>query len=157
MSADQYLARVAEVGDRLRRVAIDRPGLTEADPATGDQWSAGQAWGHISEFVPFWIEELGDVIDDFQGQPVPFGREPGETARKEAIDQGPDVAMDRHLHWLDNHVAQLEEFIRSIPEDGWKAEGLHRKMGVLSVPEMLDQFLVGHLEEHAAQLEKLSQ
>lgn len=157
MNGDQYSKRVVAVGERLRQLAKDRPGLTTPDAKTGEQWNVGQTWGHISEFVPFWIEQIGDVIEDYRGEPIPFGRVPGETARGEAIAEGPQIPMERHLHWLDTHLTQLEEFVRSIPEEGWKAQGLFRNTTPMSLPEMLDQFLVGHLEEHADQLEAVNE
>jgi hypothetical protein len=37
----------------------------------------------------------------------------------------------------------------------WAARGTHPTLGAMDVPTILDEFLVGHLEEHTAQLEAL--
>ena len=35
----------------------------------------------------------------------------------------------------------------------WELRGLHPKLGAMTVDELVERFLVGHLEEHAEQLE----
>ena len=63
---DSWLSRLDAVEARLRALATPTEGLTGPDPATGEQWEAAQVWGHVTEFIPFWIEQAGDVIDAFQ-------------------------------------------------------------------------------------------
>ena len=131
-------------------------GLTEADPTTGEQWEAGQAWGHLAEFIQFWVEQAGDVIDAYQGEPVPFGRTRTDPGRLAGIEQGYRVAIDQLWEEVRADLADLRSFINALPE-GWQdAVGLHPTLGPMPIQRVIDEFLIAHLEEHAAQLEALA-
>jgi len=48
---DAVIARMAEAERRLAEHAAEVPtGLTAPDPASGEQWDAGQVWAHLAEF-----------------------------------------------------------------------------------------------------------
>ncbi len=64
------------VEHRLAAEAEKSGGATDADPHTGEAWERGQVWGHIAEFVPFWTEQVGDVIDEYQGEPIVIWADP---------------------------------------------------------------------------------
>jgi hypothetical protein len=53
-------------------------------------------------------------------------------------------------------AARLREFLAGLDAAAWTARGLHPTLGVLPLPEIVDHFLVGHLEEHADQLDRLA-
>ena len=86
-------------------------GLTDADPATGEQWEAGQVWGHIAEFIQFWVEQAGDVIDAYQGDPVPFGRTRTDPGRLAGIEQGHRVAIDLLWEEVQADLGDLRSFL----------------------------------------------
>jgi hypothetical protein len=153
---ESWLARIDHVEGRLAAVAAPTDGLTRPDPDTGEQWEAGQVWGHLAEFIQFWMEQAGDVIDEYRGQPVPFGRIRTDTTRLVAIEQGLHTPMDVLWQEVRSDLADLREFLRALPK-GWSdAVGLHQKLGPLGMERVIEDYLVGHLEEHAAQLESLS-
>ena len=52
-------------------------------------------------------------------------------------------------------INDLRAFLRELPDHGWRARGLHETMGVMSMAAIIEEFLIGHLEEHAGQLEGL--
>ncbi len=60
--------------------------------------------------------------------------------------------------WSDTRddIAQLRIFIASLTTEQWNAAGVHPTLGVMSMPQILEEFLVGHLEQHADQLDALS-
>ncbi|MDP3984965.1 MAG: DinB family protein [Acidimicrobiia bacterium] len=151
-----YLARVDAIEPRLLSVARPYSGLTEADANSGDRWDALQAWGHITEFVPYWIEQIEEVVDDYRGEPVPFGRAKADPDRLAGIESGRSMDFDTHRHWLEVHLADLRGFLQALSGDSWAASGLHSRLGSMSLERMIEEFLVGHLEEHADQLETLS-
>jgi hypothetical protein len=53
-------------------------------------------------------------------------------------------------------IATLRGFIRGMEPDQWTIRGLHPTLGVLTVDQLVERFLVGHLEEHVDQLEGMS-
>ncbi|MEX0667507.1 MAG: hypothetical protein WD313_04190 [Acidimicrobiia bacterium] len=154
---DAWLARIDAVEARLRVLATPTEGLTDADPATGEQWEAGQVWGHIAEFIQFWVEQAGDVIDAYRGEPVPFGRTRSDPTRLAGIEQGRHVAIDIMWQEVEADLADLRRFLEALPQ-GWSdSVGLHSTLGVIPTERVVEDFLIGHLEEHAAQLEGLAE
>lgn len=151
-----WLIRIDAAEARLREVAVPAAGLTEADPGTGEQWEAGQVWGHIAEFIQFWVEQAGDVIDAYQGEPVPFGRTRTDPGRLAGIEQGHRVPIESLWQEVQADLADLRTFLLALPDDWQDAVGLHPTLGPMPVDRFLEQFLIAHLEEHATQLEGLS-
>ena len=153
---ETWLARIDAVEARLRALATPTDGLTGPDPTTGEQWEGAQVWGHITEFIPFWVEQAGDVIDAFQGQPVPFGRTRSDPTRLAGIEQGRHVGIHTMWEEVQADIADLRLFLAALP-DGWADSlGLHSTLGPLPTERIINNFLIDHLEEHAAQLEGLA-
>lgn len=157
---DDYLARLDAVERRLAAAAAAEPpsgALTGADAETGEQWERGQVWAHLSEFIPYWIAEAGPVLRVQRSDaPVPFGRTKRDPERIGAIER------NRHepvvLLWDDtrNDIAALRAFLTTIGPDQWETTGVHPTLGPMTVDALVERFLVGHLEEHADQLEGMT-
>jgi len=150
-----FLSRLDAVLARLEaHVAGPHGGLTDADPGTGERWDAGQVWAHLAEFIPYWVGQARAVIAG--PAPVSFGRtrtDPrrvGEIARRRA--EGPEALMAT----VREEGARLRDFLAGLPDDAWTRAGLHPTLGTLTVREMVQEFLVGHLEQHADQLDGLA-
>jgi hypothetical protein len=159
-ATEDLLPRLGAVEARLRTLSTTpllaiRGHLTDADPGTGEQWEWGQVWAHLAEFIPYWIAQAQQVIGAYHGEPVPFGRVKGDPERIAAIDR--DRTVDVAALWarLDSHIAELRAFLGELPDSAWAAQGVHQTLGVMSMPHIVDEFLVGHLEQHAAQLDGL--
>ncbi|HEV7679487.1 MAG TPA: hypothetical protein VGQ42_13055 [Candidatus Dormibacteraeota bacterium] len=157
----EFLARLDAVERRLAQHAHASeaaPGphrLTEADPGTGEQWQWGQVWAHLAEFVPYWMAQASHVLTASGGvdhEPVPFGRVKSNPERIAAIERDRAVAVDQLWARLQGQIAALRAFLSEMTAREWAARGLHPTLGVMDMPHLLDEFLVGHLEQHAAQL-----
>ena len=129
---------------------------TAADPGSGEQWEAGQIWAHLAEFVPFWIDQTQMVINRYMDEPVPFGRVSTDPGRLGAIER--DRTQPISVLWIATHsdLETLRVFIETLDESAWSARGVHTTRGVMDVQRIVDEFLVGHLEEHADQLDSLA-
>jgi hypothetical protein len=157
---DAYLARLDSVEARLAMAASTEPmpgEITAADPESGERWDRGQVWAHLSEFIPYWIQQAGPVLrGQPSGAPVPFGRTKADPERIGAIERSRRESVD--MLWADtsSDIAQLGSFLASMEPDQWDIRGLHPTRGAMTVDELVEQFLVGHLEEHADQLEEMA-
>src|ERR1700692_2825408 len=154
-----YLARLDAVEARLAAAAATEPppgALTGADPDSGERWDRGQVWAHLSEFIPYWIVQAGPVL---QGQvseaPVRFGRTKGGPGGIGAIEC--DRREPVSVLWAGARadIASLRAFLGSIEPDQWEIHGLHPALGQMTVDELVEMFLVGHLEQHADQLAEM--
>ncbi len=156
-TTDDYLARLDAVESRLGAAAGTEPppgSLTGADAETGERWERGQVWAHVSEFIPYWIAQAAPVLNnDNAGEPVPFGRTKRDPERIGAIERNRNAPVP--VLWDDTRadIAELRAFLGTITPEQWALEGRHPTLGPMTVEELVEEFLVGHLEEHADQLE----
>jgi hypothetical protein len=158
--ASRLIARMAAARERLAAHATSgaHAGLTGADPATGERWDAGQVWAHLAEFPGYWLDQFEALLNARargEREPIPFGRLRTDPGRVGAIERDRHEAAGRLHARVDAGIVELERFVgRLMPQD-WSTLGLHPTLGPLRLAEMIERFVVGHLEEHADQLDEL--
>ncbi len=158
---DAYLARLDAVEARLAAAAANEPPqgtLTDADAGSGERWDRGQVWAHVSEFIPYWILQAGPVLrGQASGDPVRFGRTKTDPERIGAIERDRRAPVSVLWSAARADLATLRGFIRGMEPGQWEIRGLHPTLGALTIDQLVERFLVGHLEEHADQLEGMSE
>lgn len=155
--AQGFAERLGAVRSRLARLAAMPPPetFTDADARTGERWEWGQAWAHVAEFPGYWMRQVRLSLAVPGDEPVPFGRVSSDPARIAAIE------ADRHTSTADiwarvsNDLDQLGRLIGELSDEQWGRRGIHSTLGVMDMPRIFNEFLVGHLESHAGQLEGL--
>lgn len=117
-------------------------------------WSPPEVLAHVAEMLPYWYGELERILVGPDGA-VPFGRTADDPVRIGVIGRDRTVPLhvllDRIDHSLDVWTARL----RSLPDDAAARRGLHPTLGEVPVPAFTQRFVLGHLEEHLDQLERL--
>ena len=153
--AADFLQRLAAVEVRLRDLSRKRlDGRTDPDSATGESWDAGQIWAHLADFVPYWISQVERVLAADSPDPVPFGRARANAdhpAMERARHQGPTALW----HDAKEDLSDLRALLGDISERAWQTKGVHPTRGVITVQQLIEELLIGHLEHHATQLEGL--
>jgi DinB family protein len=145
--------RLRVAADRIRSTApsFSNEALTSADPESGERWDRGQVLAHVAEILPYWTHQAELVLEQGGGGAA-FGRVKTDPDRIAAIERsrGEDTAellarMDQGLRGVFALLARLD--------DQQLAEiGTHERLGEMTVAQIIDRFLVEHLEEHADQL-----
>jgi hypothetical protein len=155
--ADALTLRLQYVVMRLEERAAAAPvtGLTEPDQPSGEQWEWGQVWAHLGEFIPYWMGQIAIVVAGDGSEPVAFGRTKADSERIAAIDRDRDRPASELWTRMRGQLADLWNLIDHLPEEDWDKRGLHPTLGVMDMARIFDEFLVGHLEQHAAQLDGL--
>jgi hypothetical protein len=155
--AKGFLHRLDAVTERLAVHAVARPptGLTEADASTGERWDWGQIWAHLAEFPAYWMGQIRAMLEIRGSEPVPFGRISSDPARIAAIERQRSTEPATLWDHLSNDLDELRSVLVELSPAQWEALGVHRTLGVMDLPKIVDQFLVGHLEAHADQLDQL--
>jgi hypothetical protein len=134
-------------------------GLTGADPRTGERWDAGQVWAHLAEFPGYWLgqfERLAAAHASGSIEPAPFGRTAADSDRVAIIERDRHMSAPALHARVDDEIGAAEAFLRALPASAWQLTGRHPTLGVMALPAMVQRFLVGHLEEHADQLDELA-
>jgi hypothetical protein len=156
--AADFARRLDAVEARLQAHAgaeIAPDALTAPDLPTGERWEGGQVWAHVAEFIPYWLGEAGRVAEHGGDSPVLFGRTKSDPERIAAIAR--DRYRDRRLLWnrTAGDIARLRAFLSGLQPPSWETRGLHPSLGEMDLSRIVDEFLVGHLEQHADQLDGL--
>lgn len=157
MDLDEVIERLEAVEARLAEHAEgpQPDGLTEPDEGGTERWEAAQVWAHMAEFVAYWQAELEKVVDTYTGSPVPFGRTKEDPVRKGAIEEGRRVPIAQLMQQVHDGIAVTRGYLPTLSAAQWASVGLHSRRGEMTVPEIVERFTVGHLEEHADQLDGL--
>ncbi len=154
------LGRLAAVERRLAEHAARPlpPGLSDPDPGASERWEAGQVWAHLAEFPGYWLDQMRRILADRaagEAGPIPFGRLKTDPSRTEPIERERRTAPADLLRRGTAQLAELSSELAALPDDAWMVVGLHPTLGETSLPSILERFVLGHLEEHADQLDGL--
>jgi hypothetical protein len=144
----------------LRRLAdlADQPapaGLTDPDPGTDERWEWGQVWGHVAEFPGYWVGVLRRILAVKSDDPPAFGRVKSDPARIAAIERDRTVPARDLMDRVRLQAADLRDLITQMSPEDWSRAVSHPTLGILGMDRVMEEFLVGHLESHAEQLDSL--
>jgi threonine dehydratase len=158
--SDELQARLDRVERRLGEHAAQPvpSGLTDPDPGGEERWEAGQVWAHLAEFPAFWLGQVRAVLaaaDAGQEQPIRFGRTKADADRIAAIERERHTDPGELLDRVRRDLAEVREAARGLPDAAWTVRGEHPTLGEMPVSRIVERFIVGHLEEHADQLDGL--
>ncbi len=161
-----YRERMRAVRARLEaHAALGAPaGLTDPDPGGQERWEAGQVWAHLAEFPPYWAAQVQHVVDGWTDQatepgrsrrPIRFGRTKSDAERIAAIERDRHADPAALLDRVRREVAAVADQLDALSASDWEALGAHPTLGEMTMPQIVEDFVVGHLEEHADQLDLL--
>ena len=155
---ESLVARLEAVRERLAALAASPPrsGLTSPDPKTSERWDWGQVWAHLGEFPGYWMRQIKAVADHEGPDSVPFGRVKTDPGRIAAIEADRNRPTSDLMKALDGQIKELLRLLSGLPEDAWGKRGVHSTLGVMNMARIVEEFVVGHLEDHAAQLHELA-
>jgi threonine dehydratase len=158
--SEDLQARLARADRRLAEHAAQPvpSGLTDPDPGGSERWQAGQVWAHLAEFPAYWLGQVRAVLaahDAGQAEPIRFGRTKADADRIEAIERERHTDPGELLERVRRDLAKVREAMLTLPDAAWSVRGEHPTLGEMPVARIVDRFIVGHLEEHADQLDGL--
>ena len=151
-------------GGRATGLAATRPAVEAGAPwplaerfddSDEARWGPGEVLAHLAEMAPYWLGEIERVLDG-DPEPVPFGRIATDPIRIGARRARPVAAAARAVRPDRRaHSTRFDRRWRTLTPDDSARRGLHPTRGELTVAQMPDRFIVGHLADHVAQLETI--
>jgi DinB superfamily len=149
--------RLRAAHERIAAAPETGPGVYGApDPKTGERWNAGNVLGHTAEMLPFWVDQVRGVL---AGR-TELGRGvEGYERRKQGIESGATLGEEELRTRVEAGVS-----LAAILLDEMSPADLERRVTYRSrdgedqtmLGQLVDQLIVGHLEEHAKQLTELT-
>ncbi|MEJ7748139.1 MAG: DinB family protein [Candidatus Limnocylindrales bacterium] len=116
-------------------------------------WGPREVLAHLAEMLPFWLGELERVVDGGTG--VPFGRVAEDGVRIGLIERDRSLPLRALSGRIDRGLDEWAERLASLGDDERRAVGRHSRLGELSAEQLAERFVIGHVEDHIAQLEAI--
>ncbi len=123
-------------------------GVTDAEawtaPAEGE-WTIAEVCAHVIEMQPLWAGKAANIADARE-----VGRTPEEAERRTAeIERRSRDDVDTILGQLAESGAEALAILRRMREPDLDAVD---STGSISGRDVVERYLIGHIEEHAAQV-----
>lgn len=152
------------LSDRLTRASAAfeafRPAVEAGDPwplspAYGTEpesdWGPKEVLAHAAEMLGFWPAEIDKILAGGP-EPVPFGRVSTDPGRIESIGRDRELPTAELFERVAAESSRLVTRIGSLSASDAARLGLHPRLGDMTVGQIVERFLVGHLEDHVEQL-----
>jgi len=118
-------------------------------------WGPPELLAHVAEFLPYWLGEIERILEGPGPEPVPFGRLQTDSVRVGLIGRERTLPLRELFSRIQSDSDRVAGRLRELTGSEVERVGLHPTRGELTVKEMLEPFLAGHLEGHVTQLREI--
>jgi hypothetical protein len=168
--ADRLEAAAVAMTDLAPAVAAGEPWrLTETyGPGPESEWGPREVLAHVGEMIPYWLGEIELIVDAGAGGAGAGGAEAGAGGEAPGFGRLEDdpirvqiIGRDRRfpgrelLARIDVEARRAAARFRALTEVESSAVGRHVTRGELTVADIAERLLVGHIEGHVTQLREL--
>jgi hypothetical protein len=115
------------------------------------EWVAREALAHIDEMLVYWLGEIERVLAG-PIEPVPFGRPATDLVRTLTIDRDRTLPVSELYARLDNSLERVLRRLLELDERQASRRGIHKQRGEMTVKQIVEVMLAGHIEEHCRQI-----
>jgi hypothetical protein len=150
-------ARTAYAGLQPRIAAGEPwPLATEYGTEPEASWGPREVLAHVAEMLPFWLGELERVVEGGAGGgATPFGRSADDPIRIGSLARDRTLPLRVLFARIDAGLGAWQDRLASLTDDERARPGLHARLGEMPATDILERFVVGHAEDHVAQLETI--
>ena len=129
------------------------PMAEQVGPGPESSWGPREVLGHMAEMLPFWLGEIELILDGAGGgEPPGFGRLEDDPLRVAIISRDRGFPARELLGRVEAEAKRVARRLRAFGEDDAAAVGRHVTRGDLTVRDIAERLIVGHLEGHVTQL-----
>lgn len=151
MTAEERIARIERAVEQLLARVRDLPDeALYREPADGE-WAIMSTLAHVAEILPYWAHQA-EAINRAPGQP--FGRPLDDPGRVGPIAEHGNDPLEAATGAIRASADECVRTLRGLPPDAWAKSGIHPTRGAMTVEEVVDSFLAGHVEAHLRQIDE---
>jgi hypothetical protein len=152
--ADRIAAARLAYAELAPRVTAGEPWQLATDYGTGPEasWGPREVLAHVEEMLPFWLGEMERVVDGSGTDPVPFGRTADDALRLGVIDRDRSLPLRVLFARIEAGLAAWADRLPTLTAEERARVGVHPRLGEMPAPAILERFVLGHAEDHVAQL-----
>lgn len=118
-------------------------------------WGPPELLAHLDEMLPYWLGEVERILDGPAGGPVSFGRVASDSIRVGVIGRDRTVPLRELFARLASDGSRVARRMRELADHESARLGVHQTRGEVSVDELFERFVTGHLEDHVVQLREI--
>lgn len=118
-------------------------------------WGPLEVLAHLAEMLPFWLGELERVVDGDGIVPAPFGRVADDALRIGVIDRDRTLPLRALFTRVDTGLWSWMDRLPKLTDVDRGKTGLHPHLGEMPAARIAERFVLGHTEEHLAQLQEI--
>jgi len=149
--ASRLTAAAAAMGDLRGPVEAGEPWPLAERYGTEPEssWGPREVLVHVAEMLPYWRGEIERILveDD-----PPFGRVADDPIRTLTIGRDRTLPIRELFARIEAGAARYEPLLATIDPVELGRHGRHPTRGELTVADVLEINVVGHLESHVVQL-----
>ena len=145
--------RLRVARDRLVRLRtkVEMSPPPPEDLPRSREWVARETLAHIHEMLPYWMGEIERIIAA-PAEQVPFGRVPSDLIRLLTVDRDRSLPVSELYARLDFHLERVVRRLLELDDRQCARRGSDRKRGDMTIRQIVDEMLAGHIEEHCTQM-----
>lgn len=145
--------RLRNSRDRIVRLRgkIEMSGPASDDVPRTREWVARETLAHVDEMLLYWLGEIERVLAGPK-EPVPFGRNPNDLIRLLTIDRDRTLPVGELYARLDSGLDRVVRRLLELDDRQCGRRGLHPQRGEMTIAQIVEVMLAGHIEEHCEQL-----
>jgi uncharacterized damage-inducible protein DinB len=148
MAAEQRIEQLERSVERLIGEIERVPAEALYRAPMDGEWPVMSLLAHVAEILPYWAHQAEKIA---RAPGEPFGRLLDDPDRVGAVAQHSQDAVSTIVPRIRSGLADCLHTLRALPADGWQQAGLHPLRGTMTVEQVVDAFLVSHVEDHIAQ------
>lgn len=118
-------------------------------------WGPLEVLAHLAEMLPFWLGELERVVDGDGVTPATFGRVADDAIRLGVIERDRTLPARALFARVDTGLWAWMERMPQLTDVERGKSGLHPRLGEMPAARIAERFVLGHAEEHLAQLQEI--
>ena len=125
-------------------------------PGPESSWGPREVLAHVSEMLPYWMGEIELILDAGAGmEPPAFGRTETDELRVGIIGRDRGFPARELLGRIEVEARRISRRFRALNEEDAGLVGRHPRRGDISVREIAESFITGHIEGHVTQLREI--
>ena len=127
-------------------------------PGPESEWGPREVLAHVGEMIPYWLGEIELIVDagaGAGGEAPGFGRLEDDPIRVQIIGRDRRFPGRELLGRIEVEARRAAARFRALTEVESNAVGRHVSRGELTVADIAERLLVGHIEGHVTQLREL--
>jgi hypothetical protein len=157
---DELAVRLSAAGSALagKQAIVERGEPWPLSPAYGVEpesaWGPKEVLAHVAEMLGYWLGEI-DRILAAPATPIAFGRVSTDSTRIARIGEDRAQPAAQLFEQIAAAIDGVVERLGQLEGHVTGRTGVHVRLGEMTIPAIVERFVVGHLEEHVAQLDAL--